>query len=297
MSGSSPRPVVAVVRSEGHYEGTERALGLIEDRIEEGIRGKRRVVVKPNFVSTRRQLAATHVDSVRAVLDVVTRHHRGEITIGEGPAIGSLESGISNFGYAPLADEYGVDFLDLNDDEHVTVMGVDRMLEHLELRVSRTIAESDYLISVARAKTHDCVIATLSIKNVAVGALVTKTEKESIHQGTKAINLNIARIAERCMPALGVVDGHVGMEGRGPVSGDPVELGVSAASPHPVSLDAVMAEIMGFRALDIGYLHHLDSWGTGVADVGGIEVLGEPIDAVRVRFRPHPSYEDQLRWR
>jgi len=297
VSGSSSRPVVAVVRSEGHHEGTERALGLIEDRIEEGIKGKRRVVVKPNFVSTRRQLAATHVDSVRAVLDVVTRHHQGGITIGEGPAIGSLESGVSNFGYTPLADEYGVDFLDLNDDEYVTVMGVDRRQEPLELRVSRTIAESDYLISVARAKTHDCVIATLSIKNVAVGALVTKTEKEKIHQGTKAINLNIAKIAERCMPKLGVVDGYVGMEGRGPVSGDPVELGVAATSLHPVSLDAVMAETMGFEALEIGYLHHLDAWGAGVADIKGIEVIGESIDEVYHRFRPHPTYEDQLKWR
>jgi uncharacterized protein (DUF362 family) len=297
MNGYSSRPVVAVARSEGYYEGTERALDLIEDQIEAGVRGKRRLVVKPNFVSTRRQLAATHVNSVRAVLDVVTRHYNGGVTVAEGPALGSLERGVSNFGYDRLVDEYGVEFVDLNGDEYEVLEGFDRRLEPLGFRVSRTILESDYLISVARAKTHDCVIATLSIKNVVVGALVTKREKERIHQGTRAINLNIARLAEGCMPKLGVIDGYIGMEGRGPVNGDPVELGVAAASLHPVSLDAVMAEIMGFKALDIGYLHHLDAWGAGVADIGGIEVLGKPIEEVGVKFRPHPTYKDQLKWR
>ena len=211
--------------------------------------------------------------------------------------MGSLESGVSNFGYDRLAEDYNVEFVDLNGDEYEELEGFNRRLEPLMFRVSKTILESDYLISVARAKTHDCVITTLSIKNVMVGALATKREKEKIHQGTRAINLNIAKLAEKCMPKLGVIDGYIGMEGRGPVNGDPVELGVAAASLHPVSLDAVMAEIMGFKALEIGYLHHLNAWGAGVADIGGIEVLGEPIEEVSVKFRPHPMYEDQLRWR
>lgn len=291
------RPVVAVARAEGHYEGTGRALGLIEGQIEVGVRGKRRLVVKPNFVSTSKQLAATHVGSVRAVLDVVTRHYHGGITVAEGPALGSLENGVSNFGYDRLVEEYDVEFADLNRDEYEELEGFDRKLEPLRFRVSRTILESDYLISVARAKTHDCVIATLSIKNTVVGALVTKREKEKIHQGTKAINLNIARLAEKCIPNLGVIDGYIGMEGRGPVNGDPVELGVAAASLHPVSLDAVMAEIMGFKALEIGYLHHLNAWRAGIANIGGIEILGEPIEDVGVKFRPHPTYEDQLKWK
>ncbi|MDP7208164.1 MAG: DUF362 domain-containing protein, partial [Candidatus Bathyarchaeota archaeon] len=99
---------------------------------------------------------------------------------------------------------------------------------------------------MAKPKTHDCVIATLSIKNVVVGSFVTAPEKEKIHQGAKAINLNIAKLAKHCMPSLGLIDGFEGMEGAGPIDGDPVRLGVASASLNPVSLDAVMAWIMGF---------------------------------------------------
>lgn len=295
--GSPVRPIVSVVRSEGHYEGTEAALVAIEEGIGRSLRGKRRLVVKPNFVSTRKQLAATHVDSVRAVLDIVTRYYQGRIVVAEGPAIGSLGSGLSNFGYAGLADEYGVEFVDLNSDGYRVLRGVDRRMGPLDLRVSRTILDSDFLVSAARPKTHDCVVVTLSIKNVVVGALVSKREKEKVHQGTRGINLNLAGLAETLMPDLGVVDGYVGMEGRGPTSGDPVDLRVSAASLRPVSLDAVMAKIMGFEPLDIGYLYHLNERGVGVADLKGIEVLGTPIDEVGVRFRPHPRIEEQLKWR
>lgn len=137
--------------------------------------------------------------------------------------------------------------------------------------MSKTLVESDYRISVALPKTHDFIIATLSIKNIVVGGLV-KGEKGKIHQGYKAINLNIARLAKHVMPHLGIIDGFVGMEGKGPVSGDPVNLRVAAASFHPVSLDAVMCRIMGFNPLDIGYLYYLDKWGMGVADLNKIEI-------------------------
>ena len=295
MIDPSHKPIVAVTKADGHYEGSRKTLELIEDRIAERIERKKRVLIKPNFVSTRKQVAASHVDVIRAVLDVISEHYDGEITIGEGPAIGSLDEAIRNFD--SLIGEYGVVFKDLNSDHHVELEGVSSELKPLKLRVSKTILESDYIVSVAKPKTHDCVIATLSIKNVVVGSLVTAPEKEKIHQGAKAINLNIAELAKHCMPSLGLIDGFEGMEGEGPTKGDPVSLGVASASLHPVSLDSVIAWMMGFDPLNIGYLHHLNEWGIGVADLDGIEVVGEAIHGLRRKFEPHPTHLEQLRWR
>jgi uncharacterized protein (DUF362 family) len=289
--------LVSVVKSEGHYKGAAMALELIKDQIERSLKDKKRVMVKPNFVSTSRQLAATHVDAVKAVLDTVSKYYNGKIIIGEGPALGNLENAIKNFEYAKLIDEYDVEFLDLNEDNHVLLEGVDSNLNSINLKVSKTLVETDYLISVAMPKTHDCVIATLSIKNVVVGSLVSKKEKERIHQGTKAININIAKLAQHCLPNLALIDGYIGMQGSGPVSGDPLELGVSSASMFPVSLDAVMAKIMGFDPNNIGYLHYLSEWGIGVADLDKIIIVGETIENVRKEFTPHPTYLDQLKWR
>jgi uncharacterized protein (DUF362 family) len=291
------KPIVAIAESKGHYDGTLKALKLVEDKIIEGIKGKRKVLIKPNFVSTSVQLAATHVDSVRAVLEIIARHYDGELALGEGPSIGSLEDAITNFGYDSLIEEYNMKVVDLNRDKFIELDGVDSVLKPMKFRVSETILDSNYLISVARPKTHDTVIATLSIKNVVVGSLVTVAEKERIHQGYRGINFNIARLGQRCMPDLAVIDGFVGMEGDGPVGGTPVHLGVSSASIHPVSLDAVMAKVMGFEPLDIGYLHYLDEWGAGIARLGEVEVVGKSIAEVSKRFKPHSTYIEQLNWR
>jgi len=289
-------PTVALVKSEGHYHGVFEALKLIEDDVKESIKGKRRVLIKPNFVSTSRQLAATHVDAVRAVLDVISKYHSGRIIIGEGPAASRLKSGLINYGYLKLQDEYDVEFVDLNEDDYVELEAYDSDLKPMKLRMSRTLLESDYRISVALPKTHDCVIVTLSIKNVVVGGLVGG-EKSRIHQGYKAINMNIAELAKHVMPNLAVIDGFLGMEGRGPVSGDPVRLKVAAASLYPVSLDAVICKVMGFDPLDVGYLYYLDRWGIGVADLNRIRVIGESIEGLARKFRPHPNFKDMLRWR
>ena len=55
MNDPSHKPLVAVAKADGHYEGSRKALELIEDRIAESIEGKNRVLIKPNFVSTRNQ--------------------------------------------------------------------------------------------------------------------------------------------------------------------------------------------------------------------------------------------------
>ena len=297
MRELSREPIVSVIKSNGYYEGSRKALKFFEDDIAVGIKGKNKILIKPNFVSTTVQLAATHVDTIKAVLDIVNEFYDGEIILGEGPSGKSLLEAITNYGYDSLIDEYRIKTMDLNEDEFIELEGVDRYLQPLKFRVSKTLLESDYLISVARPKTHDTVIATLSIKNVVVGSLVSLAEKEKIHQGARAINENIARLCKHCMPDLALIDGFVGMEGDGPVDGDPVSLGVSSASLHPVSLDSVMAKIMGFDPLDIGYLHYLNDWGVGVADLDRIKVLGEPIDKVYRKFKPHSTYRDQLKWR
>ncbi len=290
------RPVVAIADSRSHYDGVAKALELIEDQISQGIKGKNKVLVKPNFVTTSRQLAATHVDAVKAILDTIRKYYSETVIIGEGPAFSSFRSGLENYNYLKLRSEYDVEFVDLNEDDYVEVEAFDSRLNPMNLRISKTVVESDYRISAALAKTHDFVIVTLAIKNMVVGSLVGG-EKWRLHQGYKAMNMNIARLAKTIMPHLGVVDGYLGMEGRGPSSGDPIQSRFATASVYPVSLDAVTSKIMGFEPFDIGYLYHSNNWKVGVADLRMIDTVGRSIADVARRFRPHPRCRDMLSWR
>ena len=119
MRESSRGPIVSVMKSNGYYEGSRKALKPFEDDIAEGIQGKNKVLIKPNFVSTTVQLAATHVDTIKAVLDMLSEFYDGEIIIGEGPSGKSLKEAITNFGYDALIDEYHIKTVDLNGDKFV----------------------------------------------------------------------------------------------------------------------------------------------------------------------------------
>jgi uncharacterized protein (DUF362 family) len=166
---------VALVQGESRRENIAAALETISGQV--SLEGVRCVLVKPNFVSTSDQAASTHVDAVRAVLDFVRASYDGPIAVAEGAALSPTFDGFRNFGYEALVDEYatdaGVELVELNADDTVPVRVYDRRLRPLTVHLARTAAEAGvYRISVGPPKTHDCVIVTLAIKNMVMGALV-----------------------------------------------------------------------------------------------------------------------------
>ncbi len=179
-SNSIPTGRVALIRGDDRYDNIAQALELLTDSgrgstpLAEALSGRKHVLVKPNFVTAHRPLAATHVDAVRAVLDFVREHYDGRVTIAEGPSIHRAAEGFRRYGYEPLARAYGATLMDLNHDEPFPVEVYDWKLRPLRLHLARTVVESDFRISVSPPKTHDVVIVTLSLKNMIMGALISR---------------------------------------------------------------------------------------------------------------------------
>ena len=283
---------VALTKGTERKENVAKALRLIEDQID--VSGKERILVKPNFVSTHDQTSATHADGVRAVLEFLRQRTSKQITIGESAALGSAKHGFSNYGFLPFKKEFGVELVDFDDGEYVEVMAYNSHFKPMSLHLSRTAMESDLRISVCLPKTHDNVIATLSLKNIVVGSL---KRKQAIHQGYPAMNVNLYQMAQHVAPHLAVIDGFTGMEGNGPVGGDPVELGIAIASTDFLAADAVAATVMGFDPDKIGYLYYCGIKGMGTKDLGDMEILGETVQNCSARkFKPHSGYRRQLEW-
>jgi uncharacterized protein (DUF362 family) len=163
---------VALIRGDDRYHNVLDALKRVAADID--LSARRHVLVKPNFVVTDRPLATTHVDAVRAVLDFVRERYQGPITIAEGPSARPAAEGFRRYGYEPLSKIHGVEFLDLNYDEPVSVQVYDRRLRPMRLLVARSVLESDFRISVGPPKTHDVVMVTLSLKNMIMGSLISR---------------------------------------------------------------------------------------------------------------------------
>jgi uncharacterized protein (DUF362 family) len=328
------RSKVALIKGDSRYDNIAKAMSLIEGDLRlDKVKG---ILIKVNFVSTTRQLASTHVEGVRVLLDFLRPRYDGPVIIAEGSSSDTF-AGYRNFGYLELAAEYGVQLVDLNRDDWVWVQVYDRHLRPMELRAARSVVESDYRIAIGPPKTHDTVLVTLSLKNIVVGSMIrdvrrersnsllhaagqivpaslkesplvagiktsvvqslNRSDKFALHQGYPAMNLNLYTLAKIIAPHLSVIDGYVGMEGNGPSHGDPVQLRLAIASTDFLAADAVAVRIMGFDVDDIGYLHYCKLGRLGKADREEIEVLGNCTVEECVRpFKPHPTHRRQLKW-
>lgn len=286
---------VSIIKGKNRRDNIRRSLECISDDIKRGIIG-RQVVIKPNFVSTSIQLASSHVEQMRGILDFFRDFYKGKIIIAEA-ACGDTHSAFRNFDYYVLPDEYDVELVDLNQDTYKLIQIEDSKGNPFNVRVSTLLLNKDnYLVSAAKLKTHDTVVVTLSIKNMAMGSVLL-SDKAKVHQGVKQTNLNIAKLAHYIWPDLSVIDGLMGMEGNGPVSGDPIHVGIAIASSDPLAADRVACEIMAIDFLKVGYLYYCAERGLGETDLNKINVIGESIKECITPFRLHSRVKEQYRWR
>ena len=179
------RSQIAITQGNDRRDNIARALQLIEHRID--LSRCHHVLIKPNMVSTIRQLAATHVDAIRAVLDFIRQRYDGVVSIAEGAALAPTMQGYAHFGYMALVEPYQVQLVDLNACETVPVRIYDRRLRPFTVRMARPVVESDFRISVSPPKTHNDVIVTLSIKNMVLGSLVNPSLAQPNSRSTEAI--------------------------------------------------------------------------------------------------------------
>jgi len=113
----------------------------------------------------------------------------------------------------------------------------------------------------------------------------------------RAISENLAILGTVLMPDVAVIDAFEAMEGEGPGGGTAVPMKLAVAGTDPIACDAVMAYMMGFDPMSVGYLALCHERGIGIADVNMIDTVGEDPRACMRHFTPHSNYRYQLRWR
>jgi len=305
-------PVSAAITSgDNRADMAFRALQPYSKQIKQAI-GSRRVILKPNNVSIDIPLCATHADTLEGILEFLKSIKKlDNVVIAESAANGPTLDGFSNYGYLRLADKYPVKFIDLDiEGSEVLYVFDERDFKPHPVRFSKVLLNPDsYIVSVARMKTHDRTVVTLSLKNIVFGAPVkdagftfgknrkegARSDKSIVHGGGfKGIHYNLYDLAPRLHPHLSVIDGFEGMEGNGPNSGTPVNHRVCVASTDWLAADRVAVELMGVDFAKIGYLNYCAQAGFGMADLGKIEITGESIKDHIKPYRLHDNIEKQF---
>jgi uncharacterized protein (DUF362 family) len=251
-------------------------------------------VIKVNFVSAFVPLCATHVQAARAVVEYFRDRGEKDIAIAEGAAWGTTPRGFREYGYLDLAKEYGLELIDLNDADSWKVVHIIHpdMKPH-PVKLSPTMVNPEnYIISLTRLKTHVQVGVTLTAKNVIMGAILVmdKVRMHPSEAGNRVLDYNLFTVMRHLHIDLAVLDGFEGMDGKGPIHGDPVDHRVALAGTDFVAVDRVGTEVMGVDFDAIRYLNYLWDQGVGEGNLEKIQVIGETIESCRRAYRMAPRF-------
>jgi uncharacterized protein (DUF362 family) len=277
---------VSLVRSKDSYEGVGTCLRNLEADLKQALSTIPSVLVKVNFVDTRKELACTPYQAVKSFIDFITGFYERGILIAESPTWGVAIDGFEKYGFYELGETYPqVSFLNLKEDETVT-----KEINKIALPFSKSMLDAPFIVSMARPKTHSSVVVTLGIKNVIVGA-INKGYKYRI-KVHKGIHRNFLDLTELVYPSLVVLDGTVGMEGRGPIMGTKKQAGWCIASLDPLAADTLATYLMGYDFADIDYLRLMSEAQKGATfPKDNIEVIGNDPEELLNPFQSHPAYK------
>lgn len=156
------------------------------------------------------------------------------------------------------------------------------------VKMSKRFMEADYLISLAKLKTHISQKITCIMKNQ-FGALPEKYK--IIHHPRLAEAICDATAAR--MPDLCFIDGLIGMEGCGPTDGIPKKLGLLIAGNDVVATDHFCAKLMGFRPNSVPHIRLAIKRGLGSTRY---DIHGEDLNIVNYNFTFMPKWELAVRW-
>lgn len=285
------RESVFVARAEGY--GGDMAGAILAGMRELGIgdadvRGKR-ILLKPNLVDTGEDVVHvnTHPLVVRGAAEAFLRLGAGEVLVAEGTGlIRDTFMVLEACGLADVLAEDKIRFVDLNYDEVYSVPNAGRYMGIEALAFPATLRRADWIVSLAKLKTHHWVGVTLAMKNFfgVMPGRVYGWPKNVLHYA--GIGEAILDINATLRPHFAIVDGIVGMEGDGPVNGIPRQAGVLVMGRSLPAVDATCARIMGIDPRKVPYLAEAQRR-LGPIRESQIEQRGERIGPLRTDFLLH----------
>lgn len=215
----------------------------------------RNVVIKPNLCDVVSWEAGVTTDpawlpplaaELRAVRPDV------QIMVVESNAVSayktyrSCDETFDRLGYREIARQQGIELVNLSRMESIEI-SLDGI--PLPVLVSELLLEEFYFISIANLKVHSYERMTAILKN-SLG-LLSDPDLSPLHP---YLSLLIRHLHRLCPPDLCIVDGRIGLEGHGPILGDPVRMNSIIFSNDALSADVAACKLMMISPEEVPHL-------------------------------------------
>jgi uncharacterized protein (DUF362 family) len=196
-------------------------------------------VIKVNLCTIASSPVTTSAESVeKAINNILNINPDAKIKIVESDATAlKVDNAFKRLGYFEIKNAEVVN-LSKDDAVKVDING----LVIATLNVPLTLYECDCLINMARLKTHVFTKVSLGTKNLF--GLIPGKDKESLHPHIDKILVDLMRYYR---PSLTIIEGNMGMEGRGPTDGQIRHDDVLITGDDVLSTDIVASSYMGIK--------------------------------------------------
>jgi uncharacterized protein (DUF362 family)/Pyruvate/2-oxoacid:ferredoxin oxidoreductase delta subunit len=262
-----------VVIKRADFDNIESKVKEIFEDFPKDFNGKK-VLVKPNIIGafSPEKHATTHPLLAKAVVDYL--ESKGAfVVVGDNPGRVGYGKNEYCFSKSGLLDVVKKNYKNISHNfDRYRIGG-----ELEEVSISRDVLDSDYVISLAKFKTHQLTQITGAIKNT-FGYLVGGDKARAHRTGTTPEKFaeTLLDIFEIRKPDLTIVEGIVAMEGNGPTNGE-LRYGVNRliASENALNLDSVLAYMANFNPHEIPFYKVAYKRNLGEIDLDKIEVEGD----------------------
>lgn len=271
-------------------EETFENLGGVEKYIKPGMK----VALKANLLMKKKpeEAATTHPVLVGELARII-KNAGAEVLIIDSPGGPYTRSRLEDIyigtGMKEIADEVGAQ---LNyDTSEVEVQNPDGKYIK-KLSILKPLVEADLVINLPKLKTHGQMVYTGAVKNM-FGAIagITKVEYHFNMKEYSRFADTLIDIFLSVKPTLNIMDAIIGMEGAGPSAGVPKEIGVILASENAFNLDMAAVNIVNIDPKKVPILKNSIERGLCPDNINKIELVGVPIDSVRVKDFDVPALE------
>jgi len=239
---------VAIVRCKTYKQKeVDKAISEVLKLAEIELPKRKKVLIKPNVVGyfkKNQEAITTHPSIIEAVCKIL-KTNNCKIYVGDSsftnPEIAFKKSGIER-----VAKKYGK-LIIFEQDKLVRIKdSKGKVLKSFYL--SKTLRDVDLIVNIPKLKTHQLTKYTGAIKNLY--GCIPGGMKQKLHakaKNEKKFSKLLVDIYQNIKPEINIMDGVVGMEGKGPTSGKPKQAGYILASKNTVSLDVASSKLMGYK--------------------------------------------------
>lgn len=228
------------------------------------VRPNAKVVIKLNlceFDATKVRNSNTSPELVVAVCNVLKQQTK-DITLVEAHSYRApAEIAFENTGIYKIAKDLGVKTVNLSksklSDKAHALLGP----------LPEILLNADVFMTMPKLKTHALTYFTGALKNQ--WGCVPRHDRIALHH---SLDRGIADLQKILNPQLIIMDGIVGMEGRGPTNGEPRELDILLASNDAIAIDATAMRLVGLDPHKASHVVLAYKDGLGSIDESDIEV-------------------------